>query len=65
MNAKTPFLHVIIAISMVLVLEAREPIKSPPARPQFQQKTIRARDLGIPFDGTPEKLDAILTDRPP
>src|SRR5437879_8976026 len=35
-------------------LHAREPIKSPP-----QQKTVRARDLGIPFDGTPGKFNAI------
>src|SRR6266480_3345108 len=34
--------------------DAREPIKSPP-----QQKTVRARDLGIPFDGTPGKFNAI------
>src|SRR5438876_1674208 len=36
-------------------LHAREPIKSPPP----QQKTVRARDLGIPFDGTPGKFNAI------
>ncbi len=33
---------------------AREPQSSPPAKP-----AIRARALGIPFDGTPGKLNAI------
>jgi L-aminopeptidase/D-esterase-like protein len=40
---------------------AREPIKSPP--PTTQPKIVRARDLGIPFEGTPGKLNAI-TDVP-
>jgi D-aminopeptidase len=35
-------------------LFAREPIPSPPAKP-----AIRARALGVPFDGTPGKLNAI------
>ena len=39
---------------------AREPIKSPPA---IQTKIVRARDLGIPFEGTPGKLNSI-TDVP-
>jgi len=39
---------------------AREPIKSPPA---IQTKIVRARDLGIPFEGTPGKFDTI-TDVP-
>ena len=33
---------------------AREPQPSPPAKP-----AVRARALGIPFDGTPGKLNAI------
>jgi D-aminopeptidase len=40
---------------------AREPIKSPP--PTAKTKTVRARDLGVPFDGTPGKLNSI-TDVP-
>jgi D-aminopeptidase len=39
---------------------AREPIKSLPA---IQTKIVRARDLGIPFEGTPGKLNSI-TDVP-
>lgn len=33
---------------------AREPIPAPP-----KTQTVRARDLGVPFDGTPGKLNAI------
>jgi len=42
---------------------AREPQKSPPVRPSLQIKPIRARDLGVPFEGTPGKFNAI-TDVP-
>jgi D-aminopeptidase len=53
----------VLVLMLLLVLEssAREPIKSPP--PTIQPKIIRARDLGIPFEGTPGKLNAI-TDVP-
>src|SRR5215472_15045155 len=44
-----------------LELFAREPIKSPP--PITRSKIVRARDLGIPFEGTPGKLNSI-TDVP-
>jgi D-aminopeptidase len=48
----------------VLDSQAREPIKSPPSiRPPTEAKQIRARDLGVPFDGTPGKLNSI-TDVP-
>ena len=40
---------------------AREPIKSLP--PTVQKGIVRARDLGVPFEGTPGKLNAI-TDVP-
>jgi D-aminopeptidase len=47
-----------LALSVVLLLArdicAREPIPAPP-----QTKAIRARDLGIPFDGTQGKFNAI------
>jgi L-aminopeptidase/D-esterase-like protein len=45
---------------LVLDSPAREPIKSPTPT---QSKVIRARDLGIPFEGMPGKLNAI-TDVP-
>src|SRR6266436_1936463 len=51
-------LHVLV---VGLESSAREPIKSPP--PIIEAKIVRARDLGIPFEGTPGKLNAI-TDVP-
>jgi D-aminopeptidase len=42
---------------------AREPEKSPPTRSTPEAGQIRARDLGIPFEGTPGKFNAI-TDVP-
>src|SRR5205823_670052 len=44
---------------------AREPQRpsrtgtTPPARSTSAQKIVRARDLGVPFDGTPGPLNAI------
>jgi len=50
-----------VALLLALYSSAREPIKSPP--PTTQTKILRARELGIPFEGTPGKLNAI-TDVP-
>jgi D-aminopeptidase len=44
------------ALILTGVLSAREPIKAPPSPPQ---KIIRARDMGISFDGKPGKFNAI------
>jgi D-aminopeptidase len=46
---------------LVLVLDclAREPKKSPPTTSTTASKIVRARDLGVPFDGTPGPLNAI------
>src|SRR5438046_5228293 len=54
-----------VALLLVIVLDssAREPMKHPPATPGFERKIVRARDLGIPFEGTPGKFNAI-TDVP-
>src|SRR6266566_994413 len=51
----------ILLIVLVLVLDAhaREPQKSLPARSTKENATVRARDLGIPLEGTPEKFNAI------
>src|SRR5213079_14958 len=50
-----------LALSFLLVLEssAREPQKHPPATPFVENKIVRARDLGIPFEGTPGKFNGI------
>lgn len=56
----------VLLIVLVIVLDstAREPIKSPPpARTTAEVKVVRARDLGVPFEGTPGKLNSI-TDVP-
>jgi D-aminopeptidase len=52
---RSPF-RVLLSLLLVLDASAREPIPAP-------TKTVRARDLGIPFDGTPGKFNAI-TDVP-
>src|SRR5947208_2015129 len=50
-----------LALLFLLVLEssAREPGKHPPPPPFVENKIVRARDLGIPFEGTPGKFNAI------
>jgi D-aminopeptidase len=55
----------VLMLVLMLVIEsaAREPIKHPPATPTVETKTIRARDLGVRFEGTPGKFNAI-TDVP-
>src|SRR5213596_3199441 len=52
----------LLPLLLVIALgsSAREPIKLPPP---IQAKIARARDLGIPFEGTPGKFNAI-TDVP-
>src|SRR5205807_6563124 len=53
----------VLVILLVIDAQGREPQKSPPARPTTESKRIRARDLGVPFEGTPGKFNAI-TDVP-
>jgi D-aminopeptidase len=54
-----------VALLLVIALNssAREPQKSPPPSPVIVNKIVRARDLGILFEGTPGKFNAI-TDVP-
>ena len=56
MNALRPAL--LVLVFSTFALDAREPQTAPP-----QTTSVRARALGIPFDGTPGKLNAI-TDVP-
>ena len=59
-------LKVFLLLSLAFVnhVSAREPIKSPPPVKQpAEVRVVRARDLGILFEGTPGKLNAI-TDVP-
>src|SRR5437868_11418452 len=59
------FTRVVLLLVLAIVLDssAREPQKSPPPRPAIVSKIVRARDLGILFEGTPGKFNAI-TDVP-
>ena len=52
---RSPF-RLLLSLLLVLDASAREPIPAP-------TKTVRARDLGVPFDGNPGKFNAI-TDVP-
>jgi D-aminopeptidase len=54
-----------LALLLVIVLDssAREPMKHPPVTPGVERKIVRGRDLGVPFEGTPGKFNAI-TDVP-
>ena len=51
----------LLLLMLVLVIDtrAREPQRSPPVRSTSQKQAVRARDLGVPFDGTPGPLNAI------
>ena len=54
----------LVVLPPLLDSVAREPIKTPPpTSATAETKVVRARDLGVPFDGTPGKLNAI-TDVP-
>lgn len=60
---------IVLLLVLVIVIDssAREPVKSPPAKIETSSATaasaVRARDLGVPFEGAPGKLNAI-TDVP-
>src|SRR6266404_8840711 len=49
---------VLFLFALVIAASGREPIKSPPP-PRTQANVVRARDLGIPFEGTTGKFNAI------
>ena len=59
-----PIVFLLLWLAFGTHVFAREPIKSPPPVKQLAEvKVVRARDLGVPFDGTPGKLNSI-TDVP-
>src|ERR1700674_455834 len=55
MNLTSPRLIALALLLFLPLLDAREPQTSPPPA----QQTIRARALGIPFEGTPGPRNAI------
>ena len=44
---------------LVFDVDAREPQQSPPARSTSVKQIVRARDVGVPFDGAPGASNAI------
>ena len=56
MKLRFPFLLLLL---LLLDVEAREPQQSPPGRLTLAQKIVRAREIGVPFEGTPGPLNAI------
>jgi D-aminopeptidase len=58
MTAKS-FPSFLLLLLLLLDSQAREPQSSPPARSTTETKVVRARDLGIPFDGRPGPFNAI------
>jgi L-aminopeptidase/D-esterase-like protein len=63
MSTRYARLLALLFLIIALNCSAREPIKHPPSTPVVESKVVRARDLGIPFEGTPGKFNAI-TDVP-
>jgi L-aminopeptidase/D-esterase-like protein len=55
------FLRIVLALPVLLAIDtpAREPQKSSPGGLTSTEENVRARNLGIPFDGTPGKFNAI------
>jgi L-aminopeptidase/D-esterase-like protein len=56
MKANLVFFSVFLVL---LDIHAREPRTSPPAKSTTEKQIVRARNLGVPFDGIPGPLNAI------
>ena len=54
-----PISILLLLLLLSLASHAREPQKSSPAGSTTKNATVRARDIGIPFEGTPGKFNAI------
>jgi D-aminopeptidase len=54
-RTSTSFALLLLLVTVLLEVDAREPQPLPPTT----KKLVRARDLGVPFDGTPGPLNAI------
>jgi D-aminopeptidase len=49
----------LLVLLLIASASARAPQRSPPPTRATEGKIVRARDLGVPFDGTPGQLNAI------
>jgi D-aminopeptidase len=54
-----PKISVFLVLMLLLDAKAREPQTLPPLKSTVANKIVRARDLGIPFDGTPGQFNSI------
>src|SRR5437588_388157 len=62
MKLRFSFLLLLLLLHDATAREPQRPSRTgatPPARSTSAQKVVRARDLGIPFDGSPGPLNAI------
>ena len=58
MDKKMNRFVLLLTVMLVVDASARQPVPLP-SRSTTAQKQVRARDLGVPFDGTPGPLNAI------
>jgi D-aminopeptidase len=59
LTRSTSFFALVLLLTLVIASSGREPQQAPPARSITEKKIVRARDLGIPFDGMPGQFNAI------
>src|SRR5262249_34038742 len=59
MDKEMKRLALMLVVVVVIDVSARQPQQLPPRKSTTEQKVVRARDLGVPFDGTPGPLNAI------
>jgi L-aminopeptidase/D-esterase-like protein len=58
-SKSTLLLSFLLVPVVALNSSGREPQQAPSARPITEKKSIRARDLGVPFEGAPGQFNAI------
>ena len=59
LTRSTSALAFLLLYVLAIDAQGREPQKTLPTRPTIEHKQVRARDLGIPFEGKPGKFNAI------
>src|SRR5947199_4012675 len=59
LTRSTSALAFLLLCVLAIDAQGREPQKTLPTRPTIENKIVRARNLGIPFEGTPGKFNAI------
>src|SRR5947199_8696777 len=59
LTRSTSALAFLLLCVLAIDAQGREPQKTLPTRPTIEHKQVRARDLGIPFEGKPGKFNAI------